>query len=123
MKQKSIYIYIYIHIERERERNERKSEPGIAREQLRTRARYDSTLADYARCGVERFDKARLPQRERRFHGLVNISARIRRYAIRFILIAISRKRLIDANYSCYRNSAGSNRNLMLTQLVVPKRM
>lgn len=39
--------------------NERESEIGIAGEQLRTRAAYDSTLADYARRGVERFDKTR----------------------------------------------------------------
>lgn len=50
--------------ERERDRvtrwNERESETGIAGEQLRTRATYDSTPANYARRGVERFDKTRL---------------------------------------------------------------
>lgn len=64
---------------------ERKSEIGIAREQLRTRATYDSTLADYVRRGAERFDKT---QRERRFHGLINISVRIGRFVIRFVFMA-----------------------------------
>jgi hypothetical protein len=53
---------------------ERKSETGIAREQPRTRATYDSTLVDYARRGAERFDKTQSSLRERRFHGLINIS-------------------------------------------------
>lgn len=73
---------------RERKRkerwNERKSETGIAREQLRTRATYDSTLADYAHRGVERFDKTRLSRQERGFMvSLINPTHREIRNKIR----------------------------------------
>lgn len=78
--------------ERERERKERcterKSETGIAREQPRTRATYDSTLVDCARRGAERFDKTQFSLRERRFHSLINISVRIGRFIIRFVFMA-----------------------------------
>lgn len=78
--------------ERERDRKERcierKSEVGIAREQLRTRATYDSTLVDYARRGVERFDKTQFSLQERRSRGLINISVRIGRFVIRFVFMA-----------------------------------
>jgi len=64
--------------EREMHREE-EWEIGIAGEQLRTRATYDSTLADYVRRGAERFDKTQFSLREQRFHGLINISVRIGR--------------------------------------------
>lgn len=78
--------------ERERGREKRDAprgrvRPGIAREQPRTRATYDSTLVDYARRGAERFDKTQFSLRERRFHGLINISVRIGRFVIRFVFM------------------------------------
>lgn len=66
---------------------ERKSEVGIAGEQPRTRATYDSTLVDCARHDAERFDKTQFSLRERRFHGLINISVRIGRFVIRFVFM------------------------------------
>lgn len=100
--------------------NERESEIGIAGEQLRTRATYDSTLADYARRGVERFDKTRGGSRsgKRRFHGLVNIFTRIGRFVIRFVFIysglsCLSLGRLIGINDPSLSKIAGFNGNFL----------